>query len=220
MVYVLDFGAHFLIKGATMRTHTLYQGNALIFGTCICTLLLAAGCGLATPTWPGPNPDTKPTPTPAPAPVSTTEPLAAPGVAMPIPANLDDGGEFFVAANNAPPDTTVSITTNRSAPPGAPHTTTKNNIFLWVKHTYSNPVTFQAFPHTHYIINSAITCSVTQETFNGGSWIVTEHPAQIHGDYFDGMTIDFSGAASQFNVQPADTYWWVLGFDPKGALQC
>jgi len=201
-----------------MRTYTSPEKKSTTAGVYLCTLLLAAGCAGTAVGTPSSIPATG-MPIVFASGVSTTVALAAPGVAMPIPLNKGDSGQFFVAANNAPPNTTVSITTYRSLPPDAPDSTTKNKIFLWIKHTYSNAVTFQAFPHTHYIINSPIGCSVTQETFDGSSWIATEHPSHLAEDIYY-MNVDFSGVASQFNVQPAGTYWWLFGFDPKSGLVC
>jgi hypothetical protein len=174
---------------------------------------------------PSPSPSSLPwpSPTPTPSPLVLTIPLAAAGVSMEIPraiprfGHFGDHGTFSVATNNAPAGTTVTLVSYQRHPAGAPPANHPGlGTIMWVRHTYSNTVTFKAFPKTDYFVFDWVGCSFVQDTFDGttGTLLASQQPASVHGNPVDGIVVEFSSLAMPLTVVPGHTYWWELSASP------
>jgi len=148
-----------------------------------------------------------------------TIPLAPAGTAMQILAVGGFSGQFKEAANNAPAGTTITLTSYDVAPAGAPgpytHSAVRPRAFVvltnptvlfWVSHTYNNPVVFQAFPITSWVLAPGTNTSGVSfwlETFDGSVLLAQEAASSVVGS-----TVNFPGVMATFTATPGHTYWW------------
>ncbi|MBV8164906.1 MAG: hypothetical protein JOZ91_11650 [Candidatus Eremiobacteraeota bacterium] len=151
----------------------------------------------------------------------TTIPLAGPGTAMSIPPVGGFSGDFSVASNNAPSGTTVTMTSYDSEPAGAPvpeevhrggfqRMVLTPKAFLWVKFSFSNAISFDAFPISSWTLAPGTPTSGTRfflETFDA----VTDKLLAIEvASSVSGSTVSFPSLDETFKVSSGHPYWWVL----------
>jgi len=153
---------------------------------------------------------------------SSTLPLAGPGKPMPIPRVGGFDGQFMVPSNNAPADTTVTITSFDVKPTRAPSpqavsrrslaTLSGGTVLFWISTTYSSSFAFSAFPVMSFDLPEGTnTSGVTfyLETFDHTTLIDQQTASSVSG-----LTVNFPGTAATFAIATGHTYWWELSSVP------
>jgi DNA-binding beta-propeller fold protein YncE len=141
-----------------------------------------------------------PTPTPTPTSAATTEALPAPGTTAPIPPAGGYTGSFVVGANNAPPGTTVTLTTYVGLPTGAP---SPEAVIRKIDTVHMSPLLAKA-PSADLSVKETYstpdpTTEIKPETSDGSTITFAKFPAVSFG-----LPSDFNTSGLTFKLETFD----------------